>query len=81
MQVKSAPTSVAQRTGLVVGLVIAIAAFEIFAAHLFEPPADGGLNLLRVSCAGLAGAVGAVVGSFIGKAIGRKSNLTNNGSL
>jgi hypothetical protein len=81
MQVKSAPTSVAKQTGLVVGLVIAIVAFEIFAAHLFEPSTGGGLNFLRVLCAGLAGGVGAVVGRLIGKTIGRKSNRPNDSSL
>jgi uncharacterized protein YqgC (DUF456 family) len=81
MQVKSAPTSRAERVGQVLGLVVAIAAFEIFAAPLFAVPAGGGINFLQVLCAGVAAGLGVLVGYLVGRTIARRSNRSSNGSV
>lgn len=67
MQTK--PVSTAERLGRIIGFIAAILIFQFFVRQLFESPPGGGINFLRLLCAGLMGGGGVLVGGLIGRSI------------
>jgi hypothetical protein len=52
----------AERVGFGIGVGLSMVVFQMVSPFFFDRPSGGGINWLQVMCAGIAGAVGAVLG-------------------
>ena len=68
---KQKTVSSTERICQIAGALIALVIFETWGIRWFATPPSAGFNFDRMFFAGVAGAVGVAIGTFVGKAIGK----------
>ena len=62
-----------EKIGSYIGIAVAIIIFQIIAPSIFRGPTSEGLDLTQMFFAAVAGGLGAVLGKFSVKILGRKT--------